>query len=61
MTSPMPPMRPADRSTKEPGSDPKSEQGTSFHHSEPDTAERGETATVKRTASRGFFAGRRAR
>ena len=61
MTSHMPPVPPANRSDKGPGSDPKAEQDTSAHHPKPEnSAEQGETANIKQnTTNKGYFAGRR--
>ncbi len=61
MSSHMPPVPPANRSTKGPGSDPKSEQDTSIHHPHPNNAaEQGETGNVKQnTTNKGMFSGRR--
>ena len=61
MTSHMPSVPPANRSSKGPGDDPKIEQDTSIHHPKADnTAEQGETANVKQnTTNKGYFAGRR--
>lgn len=61
MTSHMPPVPPANRSNKAPGSDPESNQDTSVKHPIPkNAAEQGETANIKQnTTNKGYFHGRR--
>jgi hypothetical protein len=57
----MPPVPPAERSTKGPGSDPATARVTKNKHPEPgNTAEKGDTANIaQNTTNKGFFAGRR--
>lgn len=60
MTSPMPPIPPANRS-KEPGSNPKPKE-TSLKQQEKhhNIAEEGDTANIKQnTTNKGYFQGRR--
>lgn len=58
----MPPIPPANRSTKGPADhDPKVEQDTTHKHDEVQSnSEQGETANIKQnTTNKGFFRGRR--
>jgi hypothetical protein len=61
MTSHMPPIPPANRNNKAPGSDPESVQVTSVKHPMPqNAAEQGQTANIKQnTTNKGYFHGRR--
>ena len=61
-SSHMPPIPPANRSNKGPGSDPKQSKDNSEapHEHHPNAAEEGETANIKQnTTNKGFFRGRR--
>jgi hypothetical protein len=61
MTGHMPPIPPANRNKKAPGSDPESIQDTSLKHPTPqNVAEQGQTANIKQnTTNKGYFHGRR--
>ena len=62
MSTHKPPVPPANRSPKGPGSDPKTSMDTSIEHPPEhhhNAAEEGETANVKQnTTNKGFFRGR---
>ncbi len=61
MSSRMPPIPPANRSTKGSGSDPdKTKDKAVKHEHHANAAEEGETANIKQnTTNKGFFSGRR--
>ena len=58
--SKMPPVPPAERSTKGPGSDPATSKVTKNKHPEPgNPAQKGDTANIaQNTTNKGFFVGR---